>query len=190
MSKVQDNIISRRSIYRFSDRNVENSDLERGFEAARHAPCHKQTHPWKFYIMGEKTRNKIIPIVKLLALKKLDRKSHNDGEEDIKRAISKISDPPQLIAVTTSLSPSDFLREQEDYAASVCALHNFVLSLWEQGIGSQWSTGSITRHQISYDALEISNKNERIIGFLKIGYPEIIPKKVKKPISDVRFYLP
>ena len=33
-------------------------------------------------------------------------------------------------------------------------------------------------------------KNERIIGFLKIGYPEIIPKKVKKPISDVRFYLP
>ena len=70
-----------------------------------------------------------------------------DFERAQKRAVSKIIDPPILIAVTSKLSPDDSFREEEDYAASVCALHNAVLYLWDMGVGSQWSTGAITRHK-------------------------------------------
>ena len=67
---VQDNLISRRSIFSFRDHPVERILLEQAFEAARHAPCHKNTHPWKFYVMGEATRLRIISRVEQLVLQK------------------------------------------------------------------------------------------------------------------------
>jgi nitroreductase len=117
----------------------------------------------------------------------------NKEEEKISsvdRAISKIMDVPVIIAVTTKLSPEDSFREEEDYAATVCSLHNLVLSLWDMGIGSQWSTGSITRHPMTYTSLEINNEQERIVGFLKVGYPENIPEKQKKKVTEIRKILP
>tara|TARA_B110000211_G_scaffold234727_1_gene305907 strand:+ start:10454 stop:11053 length:600 start_codon:yes stop_codon:yes gene_type:complete len=190
MSKVQKNMISRRSIYRFSKDEIDLEILEAAFEAARHAPNHKQTYPWKFYVLGEETRQKIIPTVELLAKEKAVIKNEGENEIGVKKAISKILESPLLIAVTTSLSPKNIFREEEDYAATVCSLHNLVLSLWEQGIGSQWSTGKITRHDITYEALNISKRKERIIGFIKAGYPLVIPERKKKALSEIRFYLP
>ena len=72
MSKVQENILTRRTIFRFSDKLVSKDCIETAIEAARHAPCHKNTHPWKFYIMGNEARKKLIPIVETLAKAKAD----------------------------------------------------------------------------------------------------------------------
>ena len=52
MSEFQDVLTSRRTIYRFSEKKVGAEALELAFDAARNAPCHKNTHPWKFYVMG------------------------------------------------------------------------------------------------------------------------------------------
>ena len=52
MSDVQNNLTSRRSIYRFKSQKIEKECLEIAFKAASKAPCHKDTHPWKFYVMG------------------------------------------------------------------------------------------------------------------------------------------
>ena len=94
-----------------------------------------------------------------------------------------------LIAVSTARSADDSFREEEDYAATVCALHNLVLSLWDQGIGCQWSTGSITRNQATYEMLGIPEAEHRVIGFLKVGYPAFIPAREKKSLEEIRFYL-
>lgn len=190
LSKVQENLIGRRSVFRFIEKEVADSCLEMAFEAARFAPCHKQTHPWKFYVMGPETRNSIIPTVEHLAKEKVLNSEEIMSEQLVERARKKITSPPVLIAITSKLSPDDPFREEEDYAATVCALHNLVLSLWDQGIGSQWSTGSITRHPETYKALEISDSEERIIGLIKAGYPEIIPKRNKKSKSEIRFFRP
>ena len=113
----------------------------------------------------------------------------NDFETDNERAIAKIMKPPLLIVVTSKKSPNDKFREKEDYAASVCALHNQVLSLWENNVGSQWSTGSITRDRDTYDALSIEFSQEEIIGFVKAGFPEKIREVKKKPLSEIVTYL-
>jgi nitroreductase len=187
MSEIQRNMIERRTVYSFLSTEIPRSVLEDAFEAARHAPCHKHTHPWKFYVMGEKTRLKIIPTVERLAR----QKSKMDAVPPaiLERARQKILTPPALIAVTSRLNGEDAFREEEDYAASVCALHNAVLSLWEHGIGCQWSTGGITRDSEVYSALNISPSDERIIGLLKAGYPESIPSVNKKPLDEMRLYL-
>ena len=67
MSIVQNLLNSRRSIYHFTDQDVKLTDLDIAFQAASDAPCHKQTHPWNYYVLGEKTREKLLPTVISLA---------------------------------------------------------------------------------------------------------------------------
>ena len=188
MPEFQDLLTSRRTIYRFSDEKVDTGILEMAFEAARNAPCHKNTHPWKFYVLGKEARKEIIPEVKRLAERKV-----TEGEDKgagISKAVDKILSPPVLICVTSALSPQDPFREEEDYAATVCATHNMVLSLWGNGIGSQWSTGAITRSEASYGAIGAAPDEERIIGFIKVGHPYGgVPSKTKKGLEEIRAYI-
>ena len=188
MGGVQEALTSRRTVYRYKPKKVPDQILESAFEAASNAPCHKNTHPWKFYVMGEKTRESLIPEVERLAKKK-----SVDGEElgaGISRAIEKIISPPLLICVTSARSPQDPFREEEDYAATACAIQNMTLSLWGNGVGSQWSTGAITRSDAAYAAIGVSREKERIVGFIKAGYPERIPSITKKAVEEIRAYLP
>ena len=188
MADVQQALTSRRTVYRFKREEVPDWILECAFEAASNAPCHKNTHPWKFYVMGEKTRESLIPEVEKLAKKKsLDREEAVSG---ISKAIDKIISPPLLICVTSARSPKDPFREEEDYAATACAIQNMTLSLWGNGVGSQWSTGAITRSDAAYAAIGVTREKERIVGFIKAGYPEKIPSVVKKAVKEIRTYLP
>lgn len=186
MNSAQETLISRRSIFSFRDHPVDRNILEEAFEAARHAPCHKHTHPWKFYLMGEATRLQLIRGVDQIVRLKNPEATSNLFE----KARRKILEPPELIAVSSRKSPDDPFREEEDYAATVCALHNLVLSLWSRGVGAQWTTGAITRDPVVYDALGVSEHEERVIGFVKVGYPEEVPRTKKKALDEIRFYLP
>tara|TARA_B100000902_G_scaffold385236_1_gene426344 strand:+ start:2072 stop:2650 length:579 start_codon:yes stop_codon:yes gene_type:complete len=192
MSDVQSNLTSRRTVYEYLDQVVDDTILDKAFIAANNAPSHKQTNPWRFYLLGRETRTNLLPDVIELARQKAKSNGIEDFEKAEKRAVSKIMDPPVLVAVTSKVNSVDSFRENEDYAATVCALHNAILSLWDSGVGSQWSTGAITRHENTYTAIGISDDKERIIGFLKAGYPQKkdLRSKNKKELSEIRFYLP
>ena len=136
--------------------------------------------------MGQQTRLVLVPEVERLTREK----DPNAGPQLVEKARNKILSPPQLIAVASLRSPGDAFREEEDYAATVCAVHNLVLSLWDQGIGSQWTTGAITRSPTAYEALGISGEEQRIIGFIKVGYPDEVPRRKKRPLGQIRTYLP
>ena len=189
MTSLQNVINNRRSIYRFTDQEISDEILQQALLAASNAPCHKHTHPWKFYVLGNESRKTLIPTISRLAKIKSEKMQSKDFETDNERAIAKIMKPPLLIVVTSKKSPNDKFREKEDYAASVCALHNLVLSLWENNVGSQWSTGSITRDRDTYDALSIEFSQEEIIGFVKAGFPEKVREVKKKPLSEIVTYL-
>ena len=189
MSDVQDNILTRRTVYKFTDKEVPESIINQALIAASKAPCHKHTHPWKFYVLGSETRSKLIPVIKKLAELKSIKLGSKDLKKDAERAIKKITQPPILIAITSKKDPEDKFREKEDYAATVCALHNMVLSFWDNDIGSQWSSGSITRDLDTYQMLSINPKTEEIIGFLKAGYPEAIPNVKKPSFEELTVYL-
>ena len=189
MSDVQDNILTRRTVYKFTDKEVPESVINQALIAASKAPCHKHTHPWKFYVLGSETRSKLIPVIKKLAELKSIKLGSKDLKKDAERAIKKITQPPILIAITSKKDPEDKFREKEDYAATVCALHNMVLSFWDNDIGSQWSTGSITRDLDTYQILSINPQTEEIIGFLKTGYPEAVPNVKKPSFEELTVYL-
>ena len=187
MSQVQDIINSRRTIYRFTQQEVKQESIDQALLAASNAPCHKHTHPWRFFVMGGNIRQALIPLISKLASEKSRKKS--DSAKDVQRAVNKIILPPVMIAVTSKKNPTDSFREKEDYAASVCALQNLVLSFWDNGIGSQWTTGAITRHEETYSALNIDSSKWEIIGFVKSGYPAAVPNVNKLSVDEISVYL-
>lgn len=189
MTSPQENILSRRTIYKFRDETVSEAIITQALEAASCAPCHKHTHPWRFYSIGKNTRETLIPLITKLAKIKSEKRGSSNVSKDIERAVSKIKNAPVLFAITSKLSPNDPFREKEDYAATVCALHNMVLSFWANGVGSLWSTGSVTREPETYQKLGINEKEEEIIGFIRSGYPLAIPDVSKPSYVDVTTYL-
>ena len=50
--------------------------------------------------------------------------------------------------------------------------------------------GAITRSDAAYAAIGVSREKERIVGFIKAGYPEKIPSITKKAVEEIRAYLP
>jgi nitroreductase len=187
--KLQEALLSRRTVYKYEEKPVPKALLEQAFEAARQAPCHKHTHPWRFYVLGAAAREKLLPLATQLAQKRAAGQDEAQMAKGVARAVSKLRDVPVLMAVTSARSPEDAFREKEDYAATTCAIHNWVLSLWGEGIGAQWSTGSITRHEETYALLNIDPTQEELVGFLKAGYPTKIPEPPKKPLENIRFFL-
>ena len=180
MADFQEVLRSRRTVHRFTDQTVEQEILDEALLAANQAPCPKHTHPWRFYILGAETRRTWVPTMLHLAAAKSKQRNSTTPEEDGQRAIGKVMQPPILVAITSHRSPHDAFREKEDYAASVCALHNMVLSLWGNGVAAKWSTGGLTRHEETYANLGINAEEEEIIGFVKAGHAEAFPT-VKKP---------
>ncbi len=190
MPDIQEVLRSRRTVHRFNGKSVEQAFIQQALEAANQAPCHKHTHPWRFYILGQNTRQQLVPTISHLAAAKSLQKNSTDPEHDVRRAISKVVDPPVLIAVTSQLSPNDDFRQKEDYAASVCALHNMVLSFWGNGISAKWSTGGLTRHPETYAHLGIDGEQEEIIGFVKAGYADDLPTVKKPEVKETSKFLP
>ena len=76
--------------------------------------------------MGVEVRERFIPVITRLAKIKSAKLQSTTIDLDCQRAI-KILQPPILIAVSSKNHQMTSLGK-EDYAASVCALHNMVLS--------------------------------------------------------------
>ncbi|MEO0813027.1 MAG: nitroreductase [Myxococcota bacterium] len=184
---VYDALIQRRTVHAYDPREVPADVLERALEAARWAPNHKLTNPWRFYLMGEKTKAQVAEVAADLA-GATARQSGADEERvamvsDVGR--QKILTSPVLIAVSSRRVPDDAFREREDYAATACAIQNIQLSLWADGVGAKWSTGAVTRDARVYPIVGADPESEELVGFVKAGYPAKVPQVRRKALEDV-----
>lgn len=186
---LQEGLRTRRTVYKYTNRTIPPDVLNRCLDTARWAPNHKLTEPWRFLVVGENTRHHLGKVAKSIAKDKAGNASGAELEKIIEKQVRKIIDLPALVVIINRKTPDDSFREREDFAACVCALHNLVLALWAEGIGAQWSTGSMTRHPDALEILGVDSDVEDVIGFLKIGYPETIPQTRRKDLDDVVQYL-
>jgi nitroreductase len=86
---------------------------------------------------------------------------------------------PQLMVVSQVRS-DDQVRAREDYAAVACAIQNFTLALCARGVGSKWSTGRMTQHDLAYEVAQVDAEVEEIVGFLWYGFAARTPQ-VRRP---------
>ncbi|KAL7540522.1 hypothetical protein ACHAXR_010187 [Thalassiosira sp. AJA248-18] len=172
--EVQGNILTRRTINEFDPQLPSHWEkaIERAIEAAIYAPNHKRSEPWRFYLLGPKSIEKVCQLnAELVAAKK----GEVAGEKKLQRWLQM----PGWLVVTCIKNgdgEGDAMEDpmglaREDYAACCCAVQNMCLSLNAQGLGTKWTTGPVNFDERFADAVGFEYDKEFTVGTIWFGTP-------------------
>jgi nitroreductase len=175
--EIADAIRARRSINLFEPGPVGTEALMTGIELARWAPNHKLTEPWRFYVVGQQTREAIIEFGA-----DYERQIKGERAAEVRRA--RLAGIPAYFVLTSRRS-EDALVERENYAACCCAVENLMLYLWQCGIGVKWSTGAMTRQPRFYEIVGIDADSEDVVGMFWYGRPKVVPTQKRLPVEEI-----
>ena len=139
-SSVIDAIQTRRTIKEFRSDPIPEETLWRILDAARWAPNHRLTEPWRLTIMGKESREALADALAALAASGQDSSALERARAETRR---KVMSSPVLLAVTCRLEGNP-AQQVEDLAAVCAAMQNLQLAAWSEGIGSHWNTGKVT----------------------------------------------
>ena len=117
----------RRSIDLFESAPIAHDVLLEAIDVARWAPNHRLTEPWRFWLIGPKTRESLISLAVAI-----DTAAKGERAGAARR--ERLSAVPGFFVLTSSRN-SDALTEREDYGACWCAGQNLMLYLWQRGVG-------------------------------------------------------
>ena len=176
-SDIAEIIRQRRTVHNFKTGELPpTAEIRQAIDLAVCAPNHHATAPWRFYLIGAATKEKICQLQADLL----------GGARDDKAALAKVDRwraIPGWLLLTSARSANE-IRAAEDYAACCCAAQNLMLYLWSRGIGVKWTTGSVTREARFYEILGIDPNAENVVGLFWYGYPAEVPPGERQPAGD------
>lgn len=117
MNTVMENLLTRRSIRAFEDKEIPREELDQILKAAQYAPSAMNRQTWQFTAVLNRT--KIQELAEAIG-KALGRDNYNMYE-------------PQAIIITSNLRDARFGIDD-----NACALENIFLAAHSFGIGSVW----------------------------------------------------
>ena len=117
MNTVMENLLTRRSIRAFEDREIPGQELDAILKAAQYAPIDMNRQTWQFNVL--RSRAKIQELAAAIG-EALDRENYTMYE-------------PQVIIITSNLRDARFGIDD-----NACALENIFLAAHSFGIGSVW----------------------------------------------------
>jgi len=180
---IAENIRSRRTIHNFiPDRVPPRELILEALELANWAPNHHLTEPWRYYLLGPETKEKLCRLNADLL-----RAVRGDKAADLK--LQRWLEIPGWLIQTCMVS-ANAVRMDEDYAACCCAAQNLLLYLWSQGVGCKWTTGELSRHEELYRILKLDPLQERVTGLFWYGYAAEISVTARKPLAEKLMELP
>lgn len=185
--EILEAIRQRRSIKRFTDRPVRREQIETLIDAAVHAPNHRMTQPWRFYVMGPVARRAYGEALGRRKAKRVEDAAAAKLVEE--KVASEHEGLPAMIAVTTRLDADPEIRE-EDYAATMMAIQNVQLAALALGLGVHIKTGAVMEDPAARAAVGVA-EGERIIATLHLGGPAEDPSpKPRAAASEKMVWLP
>ena len=172
----------RRTINLYLQTPIPDNLVRDAIEAATWAPNHHVTEPWHFYLLGEKSIAACVELVREISTAKKGPKA---GDFKAKNWAEK----PGWLVVSCRNS-EDALQQQEDLAACAAAVQNFMLYLWQAGVGSKWTTGAITRDARFNKIVGIDAEAQSVVGLIWYGYPKLTPAQQRTAVDEVLTELP
>ena len=179
-------IKARRNTKNFIDKEINDSQIETILDSAIWAPNHRNTEPWRFFIIERhsKIREKIAEGI--IDLQENTSQSQlNKSQKD--KILEQIISSPSLIFVYSLVDSNDEITE-ENYGAVCCAIQNMQLTATTMGLGVGWSTGKITKIN-SLDQILGIKESLKIVGVLTIGYPHTSLEKTRKSFKSLSTWL-
>jgi nitroreductase len=174
----QSMLVGRRTVEQFDETPVNDDVLRRAIECAIAAPNRSCSEPWRFIKVGPET---VQQFVELKATKK------NMETDEGTSSVFDWTRIPGWCVVTSKLTPDDPEVELEDFRSTSCAVQNFMLSMWSEGIGTKWTSGPVQKTKEFADICGIDTANERVVGCIWYGFTSLAkadPKRRKKGVSE------
>ena len=174
-------IEARRSIKRFTARPVDRSAIESLLDAAVHAPNHRLTEPWRFYVLGPRARRRYGEALGARKAKRVEDAAA--AAAVLEKVASEHEALPAMIAVAIHVA-DDPEVEREDYAAAMMAVQNLALAALALGLGTHIKTGGVMDDPAARAAAGVA-AGERIVAIVNLGEPEDEPPpKPRTPASE------
>jgi nitroreductase len=184
---VSDAIKQRRSIRKFTDREVTRQQIEVLLDAAAHAPNHRLTQPWRFHVLGPQARR----AYGLALGNRKARRVADPAAADLVRekVAAEHAALPAMIVVAMKLHEDPEIRE-EDYAAVMMAVQSLALQAVELGLGTHIKSGAVMQDDAARAAAG-AGADERIVAVVNVGEPaELPPVRERAAGSDLTRWLP
>jgi nitroreductase len=180
-STFQSIIMDRRTVHLFDKTPVSDDVLRRAVKCAISAPNRSGSEPWRFIQVGPSTVEKIAQLNKEIR-----------GDEG---SFSRWVDIPGWCVVTHQKLPDDAEAELENFKSTCCAVENFMLSMWSEGIGTKWTVGPVQLTPEFAELCGINSKTEKVAGVIWYGFASggltnVDRKQRQKGVDEVLFSVP
>lgn len=184
---LSDAIRSRRSVRQFTGRPVRREDIERLLEAAVLAPNHRMTQPWRFYVLGPEARRAYGAVLGARKAQRVEDPAAAQAVVD--KVVASASALPAQVAVAMTLSDNPEVRE-EDYAATMMAVQNILLTARGLGLATHLKTGAVMEDPRARAALGIPD-GQRLVAMIDLGEPSEAPEpKPRRSAAELTTWLP
>jgi nitroreductase len=151
--EVEKAIRTRRTHKAFGVRELSREQLEPLFELARWAPNHHLTNPWRFRVLGPRTRERLMEL----------------AEEREPGSAVKLRRSPTLVAVSAAQT-GDAGQDREDLLATAVAAYIVLLGAHARGLAGYWRTVPLLDDPAGRAIIGIPT-DETPVGLLYLGDP-------------------
>ncbi|MGH2586163.1 MAG: nitroreductase family protein, partial [Dehalococcoidia bacterium] len=167
-ARVIDTLRDRRSASRFNAESVSREAVDGLIEAARWAPNHHLTEPWRFFVLTGDARVALGEAIAAEVLAGAEPDSKATAEATGVR--TKVLRSPVIVIVAQSRAQSAATPEVdlEDYAACCCATQNLLLAAQSAGLAAKWSTGKMA-HSAAANRFLGLEPEDRIVAYVYLG---------------------
>ncbi len=150
---VEQAIRTRRTHKAYGSEPVDPAVLDELFELARWAPNHHLTNPWRFRVLGERSRDRLMEL----------------AEQVQPGSAVKLQRAPTLVAVSATLG-AGAAEDREDLLATAVAAYIVLLGAHGRGLAGYWRTVPLLEDPRGREILGLG-ADEAAVGLLYLGTP-------------------
>ena len=185
-------ISKRRSIRKFSDREIDKDIIEKILKAGINAPSPKNIQPWKFVVVTKEGKYEMFDAIN----RGIEKIKSNPGSftntvfylSSAEQTLKTMEEAPVIIIViNTGKKPlsnqasAQIYKEMTNILSSGASIENMLLASLEYGIGSLWVS------DIFFFANELAewlDTDKQIVAAIVLGYPAENPSPPQKKEMD------
>jgi len=180
---VKQNIIDRRTTKpeTMNGRIIDDPEILELLELANWAPTHGYTEPWRFVVFSGDGLTAISNFHADLYKREMEAKDQKPVKYDkILNRTSKIS---HLVAICLKRGENPKIPANEEHASVAIAAQHIWLGAAAKDIACYWGSGGMTYHPEMRSYLGLENDQDKVLGFLYLGYSDCSPLKGKRLTS-------
>lgn len=148
--------------------SISPKQLREMFEAARFAPTHKITQPWRFKAFMGGGKNTFVKLVEEAMIAEGSPSEQRDHK--LAKLSAKAQRSAAIVAIIMERDLHERIPEWEEVCAVACAVQNVALHMKSMGWAGYWSTGGMCNAETVRASMSLKPADLHL-GWFFIGKP-------------------